>query len=115
MLPTKFHATIDHGVEADRKASHCRMDQQAGTKLETLEKRIGKVDLRQVMAWRQMTPVQRLGLAFQAYQFALESVRLTEEERERGLTEEEFAWRVTRRMQGNQKLGREFDGTYATK
>lgn len=86
-----------------------------GIQLETLEKRIGKVDMRQVMAWRQMTPVQRLDVAFQAYQFALETVRLTERQRTCGLTDEEFNWRVTRRMQGNQQLGREFDGTNETK
>ena len=62
--------------------------------------------MRQVAAWRRMTPVQRLDLAFQAYQFALETVRLTEKARTTDLTDEEFAWRVTRRMQGDQQLGR---------
>ncbi len=88
---------------------------QVRTNLETLDKRLGEVDMRQVMAWRQMTPIQRLDLAFQAYQFVLETVRLTEQERAHGLTDGELAWRVTRRMQGNQKLGREFDGTHTTK
>jgi hypothetical protein len=53
-----------------------------------------------------MTPAQRLDLAFQAYQFALEAVRLTERRQHPDLSEEEFNWRVTRRMQGNQRLGR---------
>lgn len=78
--------------------------------METLEKRLGKIDMHQILAWRQMTPVQRLDIAFQAYQFALETVRLTEQTRTSGLTDEQFAWRVTRRMQGDQKLGRKYDG-----
>jgi hypothetical protein len=35
----------------------------------------------QVAAWRAMTPARRLELACQAYQFALEVVRLTERQR----------------------------------
>jgi len=88
---------------------------EATSALEALERRIGRVDMRQVAAWRRMTPVQRLDMAFQAYQFALETVRLTEQARAGKLTDEEFVWRVTRRMQGDQKLGREYDGHGATK
>jgi len=68
--------------------------------------RLGKLDPRQVTAWRAMSPAQRLELAFQAYQFALDVVRITEKQRHPDLSPEELAWRVTRRMQGNQKLGR---------
>ena len=68
--------------------------------------RLGKLDSRQVAAWRAMTPAQRLELAFQAYQFALDAVRTTEKQRHPDLSPEELAWRVTRRMQGDQKLGR---------
>lgn len=82
--------------------------------LESLRKRLGKVDMRQIMAWRKMTPVQRLDIAFQAYQFALETVRLTEQRRASDLSSEQFAWRVTRRMQGDQKLGREYDDAGTT-
>ena len=64
--------------------------------------------MRQITTWRQMTPAQRLDVAFQAYQFALETVRLTEERHADGLTAEQLAWRITRRMQGDQKLGREY-------
>lgn len=88
---------------------------EATSGLEAFAKRIGTVDMRQVMAWRQMTSVQRLDLAFQAYQFALDAVRLTETTRTSDLTDEEFAWRVTRRMQGDQKLGRGYDGFRAAK
>jgi hypothetical protein len=77
--------------------------------IEALEKRLGKVDMRQILIWRQMTPAQRLDIAFQAYQFALDIVRMTEEKHASGLTPEQFAWRVTRRMQGDQNLGREYD------
>jgi len=61
---------------------------------------------RQVAAWRAMTPARRLELAFQAYQFALDIVRLTEKKQHPDLSPEELAWRVTRRMQGNPRLGR---------
>jgi hypothetical protein len=53
-----------------------------------------------------MSPARRLELAFQAYQFALDTVRLTERQRHPDLSPDELAWRVTRRMQGNPRLGR---------
>ena len=40
--------------------------------------RIGRLDPHQITAWRAMTPAQRLDLACEAYQFALDAVRLTE-------------------------------------
>lgn len=76
---------------------------------EQIQKRLGKVDKQQLQIWRKMTPAQRLSVAFQAYQFALNAVRITERQRTpKDLPLEEFHWRVTRRMQGDQKLGREF-------
>lgn len=74
--------------------------------VEALHQRQGRPDPRQVAAWRAMSPARRLELAFQAYQFALDTVRLTERRRHPDLTPDELAWRVTRRMQGNPKLGR---------
>jgi hypothetical protein len=53
-----------------------------------------------------MSPARRLELAFQAYQFALDTVRLTERRNHPDLSPEELAWRVTRRMQGDPSLGR---------
>jgi hypothetical protein len=53
-----------------------------------------------------MPPARRLELAFQAYQFALDAVRLTERQRHPDLSPDELAWRVTRRMQGDRRLGR---------
>jgi hypothetical protein len=73
--------------------------------IEKLRQRLGRLEPQQIVAWQQMAPAQRLDLAFQAYQFALEAVRLTERRRHPHLAEEELNWRVTRRMQGNQKLG----------
>jgi hypothetical protein len=64
------------------------------------------LDPHQVAAWRAMSPARRLELAFQAYQFALDIVRLTEKKAHPDLSPEELAWRVTRRMQGNPRLGR---------
>ena len=53
-----------------------------------------------------MSPARRLEMAFQAYQFALDAVRLTERQNHPHLSSEELAWRVARRMQGNPRLGR---------
>jgi hypothetical protein len=68
--------------------------------------RLEPLDRRQIAAWQAMGPVRRLELAFQAYQFALDAVRLTEQQRHADLPPDELAWRITRRMQGNSRLGR---------
>jgi hypothetical protein len=57
--------------------------------IEQLRRRLGRLEPQQIIAWRQMTPAQRLDLAFQAYQFALEAVRLTERRQHPNLTEQE--------------------------
>jgi hypothetical protein len=74
-----------------------------------LRLRLGVYDRQQILIWQCMSPVERLEVAFQAYQFALETVRLTERQRHPDLSEEELKWRVIRRMQGDQRLGREQD------
>jgi hypothetical protein len=74
--------------------------------VELLRRRLGRLDRRQVMAWRAMSPARRLELAFQSYQFALDVVRLTERQRHPDLPPDELAWRITRRMQGDPRLGR---------
>ncbi len=74
-----------------------------------LNSRIGVYDRQQIIIWQRMSPTERLEVAFQAYQFALDTVRLTERQRHPDLSEEEFKWRVIRRMQGDQSLGRELD------
>ena len=74
--------------------------------LQALEERLGALDKRQIAIWRAMTPARRAEIAFQAYQFVLEVVRLTERRRHPELSEEELAWCVTRRMQGDPNLGK---------
>lgn len=74
--------------------------------INSIRRRLGILDRRQILAWRRMSPARRLDLAFQAYQFALDVVRLSERRRHPDLPPDELAWRVTRRMQGNLKLGR---------
>ena len=69
-------------------------------------RQIGQLDPHQIAAWRGMSPARRLELAFQAYQVALDIVRLTERQRHPDLPPSELAWRVTRRMQGNLRLGK---------
>jgi hypothetical protein len=74
--------------------------------IEALRQRLDPLDSRQIAIWRAMEPTRRLELAFQAYQFSLDTVRLTERQRHTHISPDEFAWRVTRRMQGNPRLGR---------
>jgi hypothetical protein len=77
-----------------------------GDAIEALRRQLGQLDPHQIAAWRGMSPARRLELAFQAYQVALDIVRLTERERHPDLPPSELAWRVTRRMQGNLRLGK---------
>ncbi len=89
-------------------------DKQTGYALQTrpvlsaleLQRRLGRLSRRQIEAWETMRPYERLEIAFQAYQFALEGVRVTERRRHSDLSPEELNWRIIRRMQRNQKLGR---------
>jgi len=68
--------------------------------------RLGTLDPRQVAVWRAMSPAERLEVAFQAYQFALDAMRTTERERHPNSSPDELAWHVTRRMQGDSTLRR---------
>lgn len=81
--------------------------------VESLRQRLGRSDPRQIAAWRAMSPARRLEMAFQAYQFALDTVRLTERRRHPDLPPDELAWRVTRRMQGDPSLGHARDKSHA--
>jgi hypothetical protein len=74
--------------------------------VEQLRQRLGPLHREQVRAWQRMSPAQRLEVAFQAYQFALDTVRLTERRNHPHLSPDELAWRVVRRMQGDPRLGR---------
>ena len=77
--------------------------------VEQLRQRIGVYDRQQILIWQRMSPVERLEVAFQAYQLALEAARLTERQQQPDLSEEDLKWRVIRRMQGDQRVGREKD------
>ncbi len=74
--------------------------------VEELNQRLGALSPHQIRAWQAMTPARRLEIACQAYQFALDIIRLREKEAHPDLTPTELAWRVTRRMQGNPHLGK---------
>ena len=82
------------------------MSDERDDAVEALNRRLGRLDPQQIAAWRAMSPARRLELMFQAYQFALDTVRLTERQRHPDLPPHELAWRVTRRMQGDLHLGR---------
>ena len=77
--------------------------------------KLDPIDHDQVAIWRKMTPARRLEIAFQAYQFVLDAVRVTERNKHPDLSPEDLAWRVTRRIQGNLKLGRSSDGNSSLK
>ena len=87
---------MDESITQDRSAMPSSVGHQ----------QMEPLDPHQVAAWRAMSPARRLELAFQAYQFALDIVRLTEKRAHPDLSPDELAWRVTRRMQGNPRLGR---------
>ena len=78
----------------------------ADNSVEALRRRLGELDPRQVSIWRAMTGARRLEIACELYQMVLDIVRLTERQRHPDLSQEELAWRVTRRMQGDPTLGR---------
>jgi len=72
----------------------------------TLIARLGDASPVQIESWRKLTGAQRLEIAFQLYQMALEAVRANERMRHPDISEEDLNWRVTRRMQGNPMLGK---------
>ena len=90
----------------DAESTHERTVADSDDAVDSLRRRLGTLDARQVAVWRAMSPARRLELAFQAYQFALDAIRANERQRHPDLSPEELAWRVTRRMQGDPKLGR---------
>ena len=90
-------------VESMRENTNVPADEDGP--VDSLRRRLGRLDPRQIATWRAMSPARRLEIAFQAYQFALDTVRLTERQRHPNMPPAELAWRVTRRMQGNPKLG----------
>jgi hypothetical protein len=95
--------TMQKDIALDKPTGSAGIEEDG---VEALNRRLGQLDPHQIAAWRAMTPARRLELAFQAYQFALDVVRLTERQRHPDLPPQELAWRVTRRMQGEPGLGR---------
>ena len=75
-----------------------------------LRQRLGPLDRHQIVAWQQMSPARRLEMAFQAYQFALDVVRLSERRNHPELSEEELHWRIVRRMQGRRFANKSDNG-----
>jgi hypothetical protein len=53
-----------------------------------------------------MAPVERLEVIFQAYQFVLETVRLSEQSQYFDYRRKRFGGGLFRRMQGDQRLGK---------
>ena len=98
-------------TDSTREKTEAVADNIADDAIVSMHQRLGKLDPRQVAIWRAMTHVQAWtstgpGVGLRPYQFALDAVRTTEKQRHPDLSPEELAWRVTRRMQGDQKLGR---------
>ena len=67
---------------------------------EDFRRRLGTLDPQQVAIWREMTPAQKIKLAFQMYDFARRVVWTTERQWHPDLSPEELTWRVLRRMHG---------------
>jgi hypothetical protein len=97
MISREVHAQSIEHMDAKGTIEPARPERDS---IEALRRRLGRLDPHQIRAWREMKPSYRLELAFQAYQLAIEAVRLTERQRHPGLPSDELAWRVTRRMQG---------------
>jgi hypothetical protein len=101
------------GVSRFQAGKRCDMIRSASGQINIAYalSKLDPIDRTQVEIWRKMTPARRLEIAFQAYQFVLDAVRVTEHKKYPDLSPEELAWRVTRRIQGNLKLGRSSDGS----
>ena len=67
---------------------------------EDFRRRLGTLDPQQVAIWREMTPAQKIKLAFQMYDFARRVVWTTERQAAPDASPEELTWRVLRRMHG---------------
>ena len=96
---------MDHLDEA-RGATQGAVDTGFTSEVEQLRARLGPLTPQQIRIWRDMTPARRIDLACQAYHMVLEAVRVSERRRHPDDSPEELAWRVTRRMQGDRRLGR---------
>ena len=92
--------------QSELKTNEDREERPRESPPERLRRRPEPIDYQQMEIWRRMTPAKRLDLVFQAYQFALEMVRATEQQAHPEMPQEELNWHITRRMQGDPNLGK---------
>ncbi len=69
---------------------------------ESFRRRLGALDPRQVAIWREMTPAQKLRLAFQAWYLARKIVWTTEHQWHPDLTDAELSRRMWKRLHGSE-------------
>jgi len=69
---------------------------------EDFRRRLGTLDPQQVAIWREMTPAQKIKLAFQMYDFARRVVWTTERQWHPDLSPEELSRHVWRRIHGSE-------------
>ncbi len=71
-----------------------------------LRRQLGETSPQQISIWRAMSAARRFDIACQIYQIVLDMIRASERRRHPDLSDEELAWLVTRRIQGNPNIGR---------
>jgi hypothetical protein len=69
---------------------------------EDFRRRLGTLDPQQVAIWREMTPENKIHLAFQMYDMARRIIWTTEQQNHPGASAEELRWRILRRMHGKE-------------
>ena len=69
---------------------------------EDFRRLLGTLDPQQVAIWREMTPAQKIKLAFQMYDFVRRVVWTTERQWRPDLSPEELSRRVWRRIHGSE-------------
>ena len=65
----------------DAESTHERTVAVSDDAVDSLRRRMGTLDPRQIAAWRALSPARRLELAFQAYQFALDEAHIVNSEK----------------------------------
>jgi len=63
---------LEPGVDKNHAGMPWKVPPSQEDTVEAWHRRIGRLDPRQIVAWRAMTPAQRLDLACQAYRLVLE-------------------------------------------
>lgn len=65
-----------------------------------IRRRLGRLDSQQVAIWRQMTPAQKIRLAFQIYDLSRRVIWASEHQLHPDASTEELGWHVLERMHG---------------